>query len=62
VSCNVLDTSQQIVAWRGAWENVPQSIKQNETRMIRLDVSAQNLKHQPYMRGKVIMKEKTNDE
>jgi hypothetical protein len=30
--------------------------------MIGLDVSTQNLKHQPYMRGKVIIKETINDE
>jgi hypothetical protein len=62
VSCNVFIISQQAISQRGAWEKVPQSIKQNKTRMIRLDVSAQNLKHQPYMRGKVTMKETINDE
>jgi len=47
---------------KGDLEKICQSIKQNETIMIGLDVFAQNFKHQPCMRGKVTMKEIINDE
>jgi hypothetical protein len=59
VSSNVFRIFQQVFSWRGVWEEVPQSIKQNELKMIRL---AQNVEYQLGMRGKIIMKETFNDD
>jgi hypothetical protein len=62
VSNSVFDISQQVLVWRRVWEEVPQGIKHHELIMIRLDIFAQNIKHQPEMRGKITMKDKINDD
>jgi len=59
---NILGMSRQVVAWRGAWEEIPQSIERNELRMINLDIFAQNIKHRPKMRSKITMKDIINDD
>jgi hypothetical protein len=62
VSSNILGISWQLVARKGAWEEILQNIKWNEPKMIRLDIFADNFKHQPYMRGRINMKEIINDD
>jgi hypothetical protein len=54
--------SRQVVVWRGAWEEIPQSIERNEPKMINLYIFAQNIEHQPKMKGKVTMKDIINDD
>jgi hypothetical protein len=62
VLSNILGISRHIVARKGAWEEVLQSIEWNEPKMIRLDISAHNFKHHPCMRGRINMKEIINDD
>jgi len=62
VSNNVLGISMQVFVRRGAWEEVPQNIELNESRMIMLDIFAQNIKHWPKMKRKITMKETVNDD
>jgi hypothetical protein len=58
MTCNVFNISWQAVVW----EEILQNIERNETRMIGLDVYAQNFKHLSYMKGTVTMKKAINDE
>jgi len=61
VSSNVLGIFWQVVAQKGAWEEVFQGIKHNEPKMIKLDISTQNIEHQLEMKSKIIMKKINED-
>jgi hypothetical protein len=41
----------------GAWEEVLQSIEWNKPRIIVLDISIENVEHQPQIKGRMIKKE-----
>jgi hypothetical protein len=46
---------------KGGLGRSPSKHKTKQPRTIRLDISAQNIEHQPRLRSKIIMKETFND-